>query len=149
MTDNLKEYTPVIAITDKQIQKCFGVMKELRPHLVEDSFVGLVRDMEAQGFHLAYIESADAVIAVAGYRISVNLFMGKHLYVDDLITSESVRSKGFGEILIRWLKNLAVEENCTHLHLDSGTHRHQAHKFYFKQGFSIASYHFSQSVMDY
>lgn len=32
------------------------------------------------------------------------------------------------------------------LHLDSGTHRGRAHKFYFDQGFTIASYHFSEAL---
>jgi len=30
-------------------------------------------------------------VAAAGYRIYTNLFMGKHLYVDDLVTLESAR----------------------------------------------------------
>jgi hypothetical protein len=38
------------------------------------------------------------------------------------------------------------EENCNYLHLNSGTQRERAHKFYFKQGFSIASYHFSKNI---
>jgi len=72
--------------------------------------------------------------------------MGKHLYIDDLVTAESQRSKGYGETLVRWLRELAIKEGCTYLHLDSGTHRGRAHKFYFEQGFTIASYHFSEEL---
>lgn len=72
--------------------------------------------------------------------------MGKHLYIDDLMSSEKQRSKGYGEKLMAWLRVLAKVENCSYLHLDSGAHRGSAHKFYFKQGLTIASYHFSEKL---
>jgi ribosomal protein S18 acetylase RimI-like enzyme len=137
---------PIVATTDHQIDQCFDVMAELRPHLKRDEFLPTVREMEAHGYQLAYIESAGAVAAVAGYRISRNLFMGKHLYVDDLVTASRFQSRGFGEQLITWLRNLARNAGCAYLHLDSGTHRGRAHKFYFSQGFTIASYHFSEKL---
>ncbi|MFT5351344.1 MAG: GNAT superfamily N-acetyltransferase [Planctomycetota bacterium] len=135
------------AITNEEIQKCFPVMAELRPHLKAESFLDLVRYMETEGFKMVYIEQAEEVVAVASYRIFTNLFMGKNLYVDDLVTSESVRSKGYGETLVSWLRSQAIENECAFFHLDSGTQRHQAHKFYFKQGFTIASYHFSENLI--
>ncbi len=117
-------------------------MSELRPHLNNEIFISTVREMQAEGFALAYIESEQSVIAVAGYRIRTSLYMGKNLYVDDLITSEKHRSKGCGEEMISWLRGIAKENGCRFYHLDSGTHRDQAHKFYFRQGFTISSYHF-------
>ncbi len=117
---------------------------ELRPHLKRKEFVTLVRHMEGEGYRLAYLEEAEDVVTVAGYRIFTNLFMGKNLYVDDLVTAERYRSQGHGQKLITWLKDIAQQQDCQFYHLDSGTHRHKAHKFYFSQGFHIASYHFSQ-----
>lgn len=121
-------------------------MAELRPHLQRDTFLPTVRQMETEGFQLAFIEDNGKVVAAAGYRIYTNLFMGKHLYVDDLITSEKVRSQGYGKKLINWLRDKAIKENCHFYHLDSGTQRTQAHKFYFREGFAIASFHFSEQL---
>ena len=137
---------PRIAISDTEILNCFDTVAELRPHLKKDQFLATVREMEKGGYQLLYIEDDSAVVAVAGFRIARNLHMGKHLYVDDLVTAESQRSKGYGETLVRWLRELAIKEGCTYLHLDSGTHRGRAHKFYFEQGFTIASYHFSEEL---
>ncbi len=86
------------------------------------------------------------MVAAAGYRICRNLFMGKHLYVDDLVTAEVERSSGHGKRMIEWLRNKAVSSDCKFLHLDSGTHRGRAHKFYFQEGFTIASFHFSEEL---
>ena len=138
---------PKDAKTDAEIQKCFNVMSELRTHLQPDDFLQTIRHMESEGFRLAYIEDDDTVVAVAGYRICTNLFLGKNLYVDDLVTSASARSKGYGEEMIRWLRDKASETGCRSYHLDSGTQRGQAHKFYFNQGFTITSYHFSEQLI--
>ncbi len=137
---------PQKALTDQDIEDCYDVMAELRPHLVRTNFVALVRSMQDEGFQLAYIKSNGVVSAVAGYRICTNLLMGKHLYVDDLVTAEACRSQGLGEELLNWLRGLAASSGCQWFHLDSGTHRGRAHKFYFKQGFTIASYHFSEEL---
>jgi GNAT superfamily N-acetyltransferase len=134
------------AESDADIAACFGVMSELRTHLDESSFVSRVRGMQDDGYCLAYIEENGAVVATAGYRIHTNLFMGKNLYVDDLVTSENARSRGHGKAMIDWLRELAVSEGCTHLHLDSGTQRHRAHRFYFREGMDIASFHFSEKL---
>ena len=137
---------PKIAETDHEIEDCFEVLSELRPHLEKKDFLKTVREMEKQGFKIVYLKESDNVVAAAGYRISNNLFMGKNLYVDDLVTSDKQRSKGYGEKLIQWLRQEALKEKCNVFHLDSGTQRGAAHKFYFKQGFTIASYHFSETL---
>ncbi|MDB9999100.1 GNAT family N-acetyltransferase [Porticoccaceae bacterium] len=137
---------PRRAITDNEIDSCFNVMAELRPHLKRSDFVATVRAMEADGFCLAFIEQEGEIVAAAGYRICTNLFMGKHCYIDDLVTAESHRSKGFGEQMIDWLRAEAKAADCQVFHLDSGTQRDQAHKFYFSQGLTIASYHFSEAL---
>lgn len=136
-----------IANSDAEIMGCFDVMQELRPHLEKAGFLGQVRRMQADGFELMYKQLEDTVVAVAGFRIAENLFMGRHLYVDDLVTAASARSSGHGAELVAALRARAEAEQCSYLHLDSGTHRAQAHKFYFAQGFEIASYHFSQKLV--
>ncbi len=139
---------PKDAKTDAEIQKCFDVMSELRTHLKRDDYLQTIRHMESEGFRLAYIENVDGIVAVAGYRIYTNLFLGKNLYVDDLVTSASARSKGYGKQMVDWLRDKARKSGCRSYHLDSGTARGQAHKFYLNQGFTIAAYHFSEQLID-
>ena len=135
-----------IADSNKDILRCFELMQVLRTHLAKNDFVSTVRAMQRDGYHLAYIEQEREIVALAGYRIYTNLFMGKHLYVDDLVTAQSQRSQGLGGHLMNYLRKTAKSEGCKVLHLDSGTHRGRAHKFYFNQGMTIASYHFSEAL---
>lgn len=132
--------------TEKEIEKCFDVMHELRPHLVKDKFVKTVREMQKEGFKLAYLEVENKIVAVAGYRIYTNLHLGKHCYVDDLVTASEHRSKGYGDQLLAWVRDQAKQAGCSVLHLDSATYRTRAHKFYFGRGFTIASFHFAEEL---
>ena len=106
----------------------------------------MVRAMQADGLRLACIREGGRVVAVAGYRISNNLFCGKHLYVDDLVTAETERSKGHGKALLAWLRALAVENDCDIFHLDSGVQRKRAHQFYLRERMELSSYHFSERL---
>ena len=133
-----------IVETDMEIGNCFTVVQQLRPNLVQEKFIVYVKTLMAEGYQLAYKEVNDKVVCVAGFRISHNLFAGKNLYVDDLVTSEDERSKGYGEEMMNWLRDIAIEKKCVVFHLDSGVQRHKAHKFYLNQGMDIVSYHFLQ-----
>jgi len=142
----MSRIVPQHADSDEEIANCFDVMHELRPHLSREDFLPAIRKLQNEGYRLAYIKDGNTVVCVAGYRISHNLFMGKNLYVDDLVTTESGRSKTYGAVILSYLKSLAKDNNCEYFHLDSGTQRDQAHKFYFKQGLTIASFHFSEKL---
>jgi len=137
---------PQIAETDEDIARCFDTIAELRPHVKREEFLPLVRHMESDGYRLAFSEASGRVVAVAGYRIVTNLHMGRHLYIEDLVTTSEVRSEGLGGQMVRWLRDQAVAAGCAYLDLDSGTQRGGAHRFYFRHGFTIASYHFSEKL---
>ncbi|HEY4116070.1 MAG TPA: GNAT family N-acetyltransferase [Rhizomicrobium sp.] len=136
------------AETEADIRRCFPVMRELRPRIAsEDVFVARVqRQREQCGYRLIYVEDDGKPVACAGFRISEWLAWGKALYVDDLICLESHRGKGFAEALMRWMEEHARAEGCAQFHLDSGTHRLGAHRFYHRLKLAITSFHFSKSV---
>jgi GNAT superfamily N-acetyltransferase len=136
-------------VSDADIFCVFPVMQVLRPHIATaENFLARVRRQEAQsGWRLVFVEDADRPVACAGFRISEWLAWGKTLYVDDLVALESHRGQGFAERLMRWMIDLAVREGCLEFHLDSGTHRLPAHRFYHRLGLSIASFHFVRKLV--
>jgi GNAT superfamily N-acetyltransferase len=98
---------------------------------------------QEDGYRLAYVEDEGSVVAVAGFRISLNLAWGRFLYVDDLVTQADGRSKGYGRSLLKWLADHARESGCGELHLDSGVQRYGAHRFYLAHRMDITSHHFA------
>src|SRR5688500_20211291 len=112
------------------IHDCYDVMAELRPHVKREAFLPTVRAMEPDGFRLAFIREDGRVVAVAGYRVSTHPFYGKHLYVDDLVTTDSLRPTGHGPVLLASLRTLAVPKvRIAFLH-DSALPRNRAKDYY-------------------
>lgn len=131
-----------LAVTDVEIEGCAHVMCQLRPHVPADQFLARVRVQQAGGYHLAFLEDAGRVVAVAGYRILENLFSGRVLYVDDLVTDEAARSNGYGKQLLDWLVAQARAARCQTCELDSGVQRFAAHRFYLTNRMDIVGHHF-------
>jgi ribosomal protein S18 acetylase RimI-like enzyme len=135
------------AITDTEILKCWKAMKELRPHLEESSFLTLVKEMMQEGYRLAFIEGENGNAESAiGFRYLQFLFNGKHFYIDDLSTLPEARGKGHGGKLIDYVCELAKQAGYDYVTLDSGHHRHAAHRLYLNKGFTISSHHFSRKI---
>lgn len=137
---------PAIALaeTDIDIARCFPVMSQLRPHLIETEFVARVRRMQAEAYQLAFLaDPSGTVRSVAGFRRMQMLFSGKTLYVDDLVTDAAARSRGHGDQLFDWLVAYARANGCDEFSLDSGTQRVDAHRFYLRKRMKISSFHFS------
>jgi GNAT superfamily N-acetyltransferase len=135
-----------LAESDAEIARCFRVMAYLRPHLVEAEFVGRARAQQAHGYRLAFLEDDGAVVAVGGFRVMELLATGRTLYVDDLVTDEARRSRGYGKAILDWLQTYAREAGCAMFTLDSGTHRNEAHAFYFRERMRVTSFHFAKKL---
>ena len=137
----------VKAVTDEEIIQTRDVMLQLRPAVPVDAYLPSVRRMMASdGYRLAAVVEQGVVQAVAGYRFMEMLYCGKILYVDDLNTDPECRSKGYGKLLLDWLKEEAKSNGCRELHLDSGVQREQTHRFYFRERLTINCYHFRVSL---
>jgi GNAT superfamily N-acetyltransferase len=124
---------------------------ELRPH--HGSVDALVKQIERQrpaGYRVigAFEDGTEEAGAVAGFRINEFLAWGRHLYVDDLVTAGTRRGRGLADRLFAWLEDEARQCGCTQFHLDSGVgeDREDAHRFYFRHGLRIASYHFAREL---
>jgi GNAT superfamily N-acetyltransferase len=138
-----------IAETETDILKCWRVMKELRPHLVEDKFLATVKEMINEGYRLAFIDGEEGyALAAIGFRYQQFLFCGKHFYIDDLSTLTEARGKGYAGKLIDHVCELAKQNGFEHVTLDSGHQRFAAHRLYLNKGFTITSHHFSKKLVE-
>jgi GNAT superfamily N-acetyltransferase len=136
-----------IAESDNQIDACFDVLRELRPALVRERFLADVRRMQRGGFRLAALRDPE-VRAVVGFRAMEMFHTGPMIYVDDLVTAASARSRGYGAALLGWVRALAEREGCRYVALDSAHVRVDAHRFYRREGFDDIGLHFVVPVGD-
>ncbi len=139
-----------IATSDADILATFELMAQLhdRVHqLSRQHFLDLIRTLERdEGYIMACLDDGGAPVCVSGFRLCHSIGWGKYLYVDDLVTDESQRSRGAGQMMFRWLVARARAEECSELRLDCRVDRIDAHRFYFRERMHIRCFHFRTVV---
>ena len=129
------------------LRALWPLVAQLRPELDADRFVSQMLRQFQQGCRATVLFDADdAPRAFACWRVLEMLAVGKHVYVDDLVTDAATRSRGHGKALLDWLKAEARRLGCVRLQLDSGTHRKDAHAFYLREGLRIEAFHFGTAL---
>jgi GNAT superfamily N-acetyltransferase len=132
----------IIDITDERghvvepdwLGKAERVHRELRPHLPQ-GYAEKMGRVFAGGARMSIAIVGSAVAGVAVHRVHENTF-------DDPL----LRSQGVGKALLQHMQGLARKAGCGRFTLDSGVQRAQAHKFYFREGMTVTSFHFGMAL---
>lgn len=130
----MKEYVIKELKNEQEWKEAFPVMNQLRTHLDEASYLSLVAEAtQKEGYIMAALYDADKIVAVTGFMPMITLYNGKFIWVCDLVTDASSRSKGYGEALLSYVENWAKENGFDLVSLSSGLQRVDAHRFYEKK----------------
>lgn len=120
------------------------VHRQLRPQLAD--YARRMREVLAAGARMAVAVEGEEVRGVTVFRILEKTHSGRDLYCDDLVTDETKRSTGVGHALMQYMEGVCREHSCDTFSLDSGAQRREAHKFYFREGMTITSFHFDKKI---
>lgn len=118
-----------------ELQTAYEVVKELRSELSYDDFEDLIYDMRHQEYKMYGLFDGETLITFAGVSVQVNLSWKRHLFIYDLVTRASHRSKGYSKEMLIYLRDIARMFQCERLVLTSGSQREDAHRFYEREGF--------------
>ncbi len=124
--------------TNKDLLRAHPVMKELRTNLEYDVFVDIYEKAhQASRYEMVAAEKDDQIVGLMGYRILHDYVHGKHVYIDDLVTTEAVRSQGVGAQLLKYAESIAEKNDCKNLRLCTGIENEQGKKFYERNGWNL------------
>ncbi|KAA0548603.1 GNAT family N-acetyltransferase [Bacillus sp. BGMRC 2118] len=133
--------------TNEDFEAAYPVLHELRTHLTMEEYYLLLNKMLPQGYRMFAAYYEEHIVAVTGVIELVNFYNDKHLYVYDLVTKGTQRSKGYGEQLLSYIHTLAKETGCQYVALSSGLQRTDAHCFYeTKMNYKKTSFSFVHGV---
>ena len=142
MTPEIREL-----VEESDLRAAFPVMRELRTHLDEQTYLDRLDDMRRDGYRLFALVDRGAIVATAGVRFGTNFYYGRYLWVFDLVTTVAARSRGHGKALLTAMEDLARDEGCDTIALSSGLERIDAHRFYERHmHYERASYSFKKSI---
>ncbi|MEC5425256.1 GNAT family N-acetyltransferase [Virgibacillus sp. C22-A2] len=131
-----------------EIVEAFPVMKQLRTHLNEETYVDLVLEAkEKDRYKMFALIDGEEIVAVTGFMPMITLYYGRFVWVCDLVTATNKRSKGYGEKLLSYVHEWAKENNYESVALSSGLQRTNAHRFYEnRMGYEKVSFVFKASL---
>lgn len=134
--------------TLEDILEAYPVMWELRTHLSEQSYLDLVKEArEKDSYKIIALYDQDEIVAIVGFKPMITLYYGRFVWVCDLVTSQTRRSKGYGETLLSYVHEWAKSNKYECVALSSGLQREGAHRFYeSKMNYNKVSYVFKMDL---
>ncbi len=136
-----------IARTKSDLEKCYPIMKELRPHLSLAEYFEIYQQAHSRDdYEIVALEQEGKILAVMGYRVLSDFVRGKHLYIDDLVSSEKFRSKGLGAELLLYAEAIAPSLGCKVLRLCAGLENERGMTFYEKNGWTKRAYAYRKKL---
>ncbi|MBM7644513.1 GNAT superfamily N-acetyltransferase [Scopulibacillus daqui] len=114
-----------------EIAEAFPVVKQLRTHLDERTYLDLVIDaQDNDNYKMFALYENNRITAIVGFKPMITLYYGRFVWVCDLVTDSENRSKGYGEKLLAYVHQWAKDNHYECVALSSGLQRKDAHRFY-------------------
>lgn len=124
--------------TLEEIKSALPILLELRPHLTLETFLNIY-DMaqKRDEYELVAAFQDQQLVGLMGFRILYDYVHGKHLYIDDLIVTESKRNLKIGAQLLKYAEEQARVHQCLKLRLCTGIDNQKGKKFYDREGWKL------------
>jgi ribosomal protein S18 acetylase RimI-like enzyme len=120
--------------SSSDLEPAFLVMRQLRPHLSLEQFLQLTSQMHREQYELWAAFANDVIVGLVSTRAYTDLVRGTHLYIDDLVTDQTARSKGIGAALLVHVEKLSKELGFETLRLSCTLENEKGLKFYRREG---------------
>ncbi len=97
-----------------------------------------------ENYYCFGLYEAEKLIGVASGWLTVRLYSGKQLEVDNVIVQPS--GQGCGTYFLQQIEQWAEAEACCTVELNTYVENRRSHKFYFKEGYKILGFHFQKKL---
>lgn len=118
----------------------YQLIKELLPSssiaTMESSYPTLV----TQGVKFFTLAKDGSVVGLVQYTVTTNLENTKQIQLNEIVVDRDNQNEGLGKLMLDYLKELAVNNDCKVIYLGTNIANGKAQKFYFSNGFKIGAF---------
>lgn len=90
-------------------------------------------------------KSSELVGVCSGW-ISVRLYCGQQLEIDNVVIAEKIQSAGIGGEFLDLIEAWALQHQCETIELNTYVQNSRSHKFYYNKGYKILGFHFQKEI---
>lgn len=138
----MKELT-IKTLTVKDLPEIVKLTKFLNPEMDLDLLLQRQAEMFSFQNHICLgCYRGDALVALSSGWITVRLYSGKQLEIDNVIVNPDKQGKGVGAVFLNQIEAWARENHCLSVELNAYVDNDRAHKFYFREQYKILGFHF-------
>jgi GNAT superfamily N-acetyltransferase len=124
---------------------------KLTQYLNPDIEINLLRTRQFEMFQFDNficfgLFNKNELLGVSGGWVTVRLYSGKQIEIDNLIINPQFQSQGYGDSFLHLIQNWAIENNCKTIELNTYVQNSRSHKFYFNKNFKILGFHFQKEI---
>lgn len=133
--------------SEPDLERAFSLMKELRPHLDFLEYKEIFDQANrSDSYQIIGVEINGQLVALMGFRFLSDFVRGKHLYIDDLVSTEKMRSNGLGAELLKYAEKVALDANCKTLRLCTGIENESGTRFYERNGWIKRAFAYTKKL---
>ena len=133
--------------TDAEFEKIYPLIQQLNADMTRAQFDERLREMRAIGYRCIAAVKDDTYVGISGFWQGTRFWCGRFIDFDNVVVDEAHRGSQIGAQLITWVEEEAKRLGCEQVGLDCYTTHHQAHRFYFREGYIIKGYHFIKKLV--
>ena len=131
-------------LTHAEFPAIFPLISTLNPSLKQAEFKRRLKEMLPKGYRVIAAFEGPRIVGLSGFWVNMKFWCGRQLDIDNFIVLPEYRSKNIGQKLITWLEKAAHEMKADLIVLDTYSSAHLAHRFYFRNGFTMTGYHMTK-----
>ena len=133
--------------TYEELELVFPILKQLRTDLIFQDYLAIYEQAkQADRYTIVGAFEGSLCIALMGFRVLHDFVHGKHLYIDDLVTTEAYRSVGLGSRMLQFAEEQARLLGCSNLRLCTGVGNESGKKFYEREGWQCRSVAYKKKI---
>lgn len=108
----------------------------------KDQYRSLLDEMMKGDYRQVAAFMNDKIVGITGLTIATKIWSGKYMDMDHFVVSRDERSNGIGKIMMSYVKDLSLREECKILSCDVYTENFEAQRFYMNEKFVPRGFHF-------
>ena len=136
------------AAKKSDLDAVYGLMRQLSHHdYTKEEFSDCYFYNLERGHILVY-EKDNTTCGCLAFIIHYHLhYSRKSAEIINLVVAESVRSQGIGKELLAFVEQIAFDNGCVCIEVDSGKQREDAHRFYEREGYLCDHYKLTKGLI--